>query len=90
MVAIQSHLASRGGDDWDDLSRLLQYTADSLAGLSPFGYPMLGAFHIDCEIVRGFLGIVCPDVLDKPAIARAMPIGDNDPVNRDIFGSDSA
>jgi len=51
---------------------------------------MLGAFHIDCEIVGGFFGIVRPDVLDKPAIARAMPIGDNDPVNRDIFGSDSA
>jgi len=51
---------------------------------------MLGAFHIDCEIVRGFFGIVRPDVLDKPAIARAMPIGDNDPVNRDILGSDSA
>jgi hypothetical protein len=84
------HRASSRGDDWHDLFRFLQNAADRIAGLSPLGYPMFGAFHIDCEIVRGFLGIVRPDVLDKPAIARAMPIGDNDPVNRDIFGSDPA
>jgi hypothetical protein len=72
------------------LRSLLQNTPHGFAGLRAFGDPMVCALQVDLKIVVRFLRVIGPDVLKEPSVARAAPVGNNDPVNRDILGSDAA
>src|SRR3954468_13039639 len=67
-----------------------QQSGDGGGRLGAVGKPVLGAIRVDHDRRRVGLGVVMPDRLDGPAVARRATIGDHDAPDRVLTRPDSS